>query len=112
MKTTTFRFFLLTTLLTFACHGDPAHRNAERAQASATGLQTRTFHFVNQDARIAGNNARVEFGCPPMEAVVRVECDPDSNTWLVTATAADMARMAEIAARYDQEGAPPPAQGK
>jgi hypothetical protein len=112
MQTIAIRSLLFSTLLVAACHSDHAQPNAARAGDSASGIQTRTFHFVHQDARIASNYARAEFGCPPMEAVVRVECDGKSNSWLVKATAADMARMAEIAARYDREGALPPAPAK
>jgi hypothetical protein len=46
-----------------------------------------------------------------MESVVHIECDGKSNDWFVTATPADMARVEEIAARYDKAESPAPVKG-
>jgi hypothetical protein len=111
MQTIAVRLLLFTTLFTAACHADHAQKNAARAEETASALQKKVIHFKHADARIASNYARAEFGCPPMESVVHIECDGKSNDWFVTATPADMARVEEIAARYDKAESPAPVKG-
>ncbi|MCE9592582.1 MAG: hypothetical protein K8S98_00175 [Planctomycetes bacterium] len=94
---------LLVVALTLnACRTDPAADNAARAQSVATGTLERILPFQHQSAVMAANQARAEFGRPPMEGEVKVQCDRRTNSWIVTATAADMARVEAIAARFDQ----------
>lgn len=94
------------TLTIPACQ-TPVESNAERAGEVRTSVLRRVIAFQHQDARIVANHARAGFSCPPMEANVQVECDAKNNSWIVRATAADMARVEQIAARYDQPGEAP-----
>ncbi len=111
MQTNAIRLLLLATLASTACQTDQPRQNSARVEQTASGMQKKVIHFEYEDARIAANRARVEFGCPPMDSVVRIECDGQSNDWIVTATAADMLRVEEIAARYDKADSPAPAEG-
>lgn len=92
---------VLASTLT-ACRTDPSTANAARAQTVATGAFERILPFQHQSAVMAASQARAEFGRPPMAGEVKVQCDRRTNSWIVTASAADMARVEAIAARFDQ----------
>jgi hypothetical protein len=107
MKSIATLLFFATILTTPACHSDPAASNAARAAEVHPPFVTQVIDFHNQDARVAANYARAEFGRPPMDAEVQVRCDGKTNAWIVQATESDMTRVMAIAARYDQPGDAP-----
>lgn len=114
MQSTVAALVVFASLVVSACRSDgergsPERGNAERALARVApqpGEATQTIRFQHQDASLAANHARREFGNPPMEGVVRVVIDTRTNSWVVHAIPADMARVTEIAARYDVAGDP------
>ncbi len=103
MRSIPVRLLLLASLTVCACRSNTAEQeNARRAGAAAQGLDVRVIPFQHADARLAANHARAEFGQPPMEGVVKLECDARTNSWVVQALPADLARVEAIAARYDR----------
>lgn len=83
---------LAATLILSACR-----------QTTASGApQRHVIAFEHADARRAANVARAELGQPPMEGLVRIECDGVRNSWIVEASPADFTRLQAIARRLDQ----------
>lgn len=111
-RSITILLFIAATSTAVACRTDAVDRNAERAAEATTHVITRTITFQHQDAKAAANHARAEFGRPPMQGEVQIVCAADTNAWIVKATAPDMARVEQIAARYDQPGEAPWKQGR
>lgn len=82
---------LAAALIMPACRQTPASGAPER----------HVIEFEHADARLAANAARAEFGQPPMEGLVRIECDSVRNRWIVEARPADFTRLQAIAQRLD-----------
>ncbi|MBI1380529.1 MAG: hypothetical protein GC161_05500 [Planctomycetaceae bacterium] len=99
---------LLAALPLVACRtsggADGCCPEAESAPAEDTaqpGLVYEIMHFQSLSAGLAANAARRDFAAPPMEREVQVHVDPAANAWIVSATAADLVRVREIAAQLD-----------
>jgi hypothetical protein len=102
LKLTIALFVVTTAVTSLACRSGSHDHIPRQPHAEVPGAVRRVIAFKHQDAASAANHARADFGMPPMEAIVRVECDTRSNSWVVFATPADMVRIEAIALRFDQ----------